>query len=97
LLALGLGNDNRVVFIPAADFHSKFDVPLTTVTKELQCLSDLGAELLSVPEVLRSAQPLRLVWTVPAEQSDPAEPQAHEHKAPAAGEKPGPLQVLSEC
>lgn len=80
LRAVSLVEHNKLAFILSDDFHSKFGVPMPTVTKELQCLRELGAELLSLQDVLQSAQALQLVWTVPAEQADPAEPRVREHR-----------------
>ena len=39
---------------------------------------------MSVKEVLQSPEPLEVVWTVPAEQEDPNEPQAVESLRPGS-------------
>jgi hypothetical protein len=78
LVAVGLDEEDRFVFVVAEDYASKFDVPGQTLAQELARLNEAGASLLNVNEALQSRRPIRVVWTVPAEQPDPADPQALE-------------------
>ncbi len=82
LVAVGLIGQNQIVFIVQDEFRSKFGVPADVVRPELQHLREAGALLLTVQEVLESAEPVEAVWTVPAEQPDPLDPQAFEHVQP---------------
>jgi hypothetical protein len=78
LVALATDVEQRVVFIVNEGYRTKFGVPEQTVVQELACLRTFGALVMSVKEVLQSPEPLEVVWTVPAEQEDPADPQALE-------------------
>ena len=83
LVAVGLDLEQRVVFIVSNDYRAKFGVPDQVMRDELAQLRKLGAVMLSVKEALESREPLEVVWTVPAEQNDPADPQALESTRPA--------------
>jgi hypothetical protein len=82
LVAVGIDDQDRVVFIVSEGFAARFGVADSVIAQELLALAKAGACLLSVREALESAHPLRVVWTVPAEQSNPAEPQATESTPP---------------
>jgi hypothetical protein len=84
LLAIGLDEQEDLIFIVSDGFVSKFDVADKIVARELARLRDAGATLVSRKEVLETARALELVWTVPAEQSKPLEPEAVESERPAA-------------
>jgi len=58
-------------------------VPESTLGEALQRLREHGAVLVSVTETLASHEPIEIVWTVPAEQADPNDPQALESVRPA--------------
>ena len=89
LVAVGLDLEQRVVFIVSNDYRAKFGVPDQVMREELGRLRNLGAVLLSVKEALESREPLEVVWTVPAEQKEPGDPQALESTRPAdAGASP---------
>ena len=89
LVAVGLDCEQRVVFIVSNDYRSKFGVPDQVMIQELAQLRKLGAVLLSVKEALESRDPIEVVWTVPAEQRVPGDPQALESAKPArAGGSP---------
>ncbi len=83
-MAVGLDLEQRVVFIVSNDYRAKFGVPDQVMTEELARLRKLGAVMLSVKEVLEGREPLEVVWTVPAEQENPDDPQALEHTRPAS-------------
>ncbi len=82
LLAVGLDSQERIIFLVSEDFHSKFGVPDATIGKELGQLKSHGALVMSVPEALESPEPIEVVWTVPAEQQNPSDPQALESIRP---------------
>jgi hypothetical protein len=84
LIALGLFEQGDLAFVVSDGFTSKFDVPQQVVGRELPRLSNAGATVLSKREVLVSARALELVWTVPADQPTPLEPEALESIRPAA-------------
>jgi hypothetical protein len=83
LLAVGLFEQSDFVFVVSDGFTSKFDVPQQVVGRELARLSNAGAILLSKSEVFAADRALELVWTVPADQSNPLEPEALESVRPA--------------
>jgi hypothetical protein len=79
---VGLDSQQRVLFIVTERYRSRFGIPDQTVAEELARLREHGALLMSVKEVLQSPEPLEVIWTVPAEQEDPADPQAVENVRP---------------
>ena len=83
LVAVGLDLEQRVVFIVSNDHRAKFGVPDQVMTEEFARLRKLGAVILSVKEALESREQLEVVWTVPAEQKEPGDPQALESTRPA--------------
>jgi hypothetical protein len=87
LVAVGIDVDQRIVFIVAVDYLAKFDVPERALKEELARLIESGARVLSVIEALGSTVALEVVWTVPAEQQNPMDPQALE-SVPALGAEP---------
>jgi hypothetical protein len=82
LVALATDAEQRIVFIVTEGYRAKFGIPEQTVVEELACLRTFGALVMSVKEVLQSSEPLEVVWTVPAEQEDPGDPQALESLKP---------------
>jgi len=82
LVALATDLEQRIVFIVTDGYRTKFGVPEQTVVQELACLRTFGALVMSLSEVLHSPEPLEVVWTVPAEQEDPGDPQALESLRP---------------
>jgi hypothetical protein len=85
LVAVAKDLQQRIVFIVTEGYRTKFGIPEQTVVQELACLRQYGALVMSVQEVLHSPEPLELVWTVPAEQEDPSDPQALESLRPGSG------------
>ena len=84
LLAVGADAEQRVVFIVAEGYRARFGLPEQTVASELGRLRDHGALVLSANEILQNTDPLEVVWTVPAEQENPNDPQAVECLRPDA-------------
>jgi hypothetical protein len=84
LAALGLDKNGVLVFIVSDDCVSKFGVSSNIIRQELIRLREAGAWVLSVEEALGSPQPLEMIWTVPAEQPNPSDPQAIVSEAPQA-------------
>jgi cysteine synthase len=82
LVALAKDLEQRIVFIVTEGYRTKFGIPEQTVVEELACLRTFGALVMSVKEVLQSSEPLEVVWTVPAKQEDPSDPQAVESLRP---------------
>jgi hypothetical protein len=66
------------VFIVNEGYRTQFGVAEQAVVEELARLREHGALMLSVNEILQSPDPLELVWTIPAEQENPSDPQALE-------------------
>lgn len=83
LVAMGLDAQERVVFIVSNDYREKFGVPETTLAEVLDRLSQYGALVMSVAEVLATWISLEVVWTAPVTQLEPNEPRALEHTRPA--------------
>jgi hypothetical protein len=95
LAALATDLEQRIVFIVTEGYRTKFGVPEQTVVQELACLRTFGALVMSVKEVLQSTETLEVVWTVPAEQEDPSDPQALESLRP---DSPAACsEQISEC
>ena len=82
LAALATDSQQRIAFIVTEGYRTKFGLPEQTVVQELACLRTYGALVMSVSEILISHEPLKVVWTVPAEQEDPSNPQAIESLRP---------------
>jgi hypothetical protein len=82
LVGVGLDEQQRVVFVVTDGFRAKFGLPPQTVAKELEGLKEHGAVVLSVGEVLVSPETIEVLWTVPAEQANPDDPQAVESTCP---------------
>jgi hypothetical protein len=82
LVAVGLDAHERLVFIVSNDYRDKFGIPEVTLSEVMNRLKAQGAVILSIAETLASHEPLKLVWTVPAEQPDPTDPQAVESTQP---------------
>jgi hypothetical protein len=82
LVATGTDSQQRIVFIVTEGYRTKFGISEQTVVQELAGLKTYGALVMSVSEVLHSFDPLEVVWTVPAEQKDPSNPQAVESVKP---------------
>jgi hypothetical protein len=82
LKAVGVDSQQRIAFILTESYRTQFGIPAPAVVEELARLREYGALMLSVDEVLQSPDPLELVWTVPAEQENPSDPQAVEHLRP---------------
>ena len=84
LLATATDSEQRVAFIVSEGYRTKFGVSEQMVVQELAGLKTYGALVMSVSEVLHSFEPLEIVWTVPAEQEDPTNPQAVESVRPGS-------------
>ena len=78
LVAVGQDTCERLVFVLTDGYRAKFGVPASTLTEVLDRLSEFGAVVLSVSEVLASSEPLTVVWTVPADQANPEQPEVCE-------------------
>ena len=78
LVAAGTDSQQRIVFIVCENYRTKFGLPELTVAQELARLREYGASLMSMNEVLQNPDPIEVVWTVPANQEDPSDPQAVE-------------------
>jgi hypothetical protein len=75
LVAVDVDGEQRIVFIVSDDYLSKFDVPESAITEELLRLRENGAMIMNVAEALNRPVPFEIVWTAPAEQQDPGDPQ----------------------
>jgi hypothetical protein len=78
LVGVGLDARQRVIFAVTDNYRGKFGVPEQALSQELARLNESGALILSVKELLQSPDPIQVLWTVPAEQENPSEPQALE-------------------
>jgi hypothetical protein len=86
LLAVGADTQQRIVFVVTEGYRAKFDLPEQTVVAELTRLKDYGALVLSASEILQNTDPVEVMWTVPAEQENPNDPQAMEDLRPGSAE-----------
>jgi len=93
LLAVGLDASQRIVFIVNDNYRSKFDVPEKAIRQTQERLREHGAVVISTQEVLENEEPLEVLWTVPGEQPNPAEPQAFETMPPLASAEPPTASV----
>jgi hypothetical protein len=84
LLGVGLDAQDRLVFILCDNYQAQFDVPETALMEVVRRLGAAGAVIMGVRETLTSREPLEVVWSVPAEQSDPDNPDALESTRPPA-------------
>jgi len=82
LVATVLDSLQRIVFVVTEDYPAKFGIPELSVAEELTRLREYGAVVMSIHEVLHSPEPMEVVWTVPAEQADPDDPQVVETPRP---------------
>jgi hypothetical protein len=82
LKAVGTDLQQRIVLIVTESYRTQFGIPEQAVVEELARLREYGALMLSAHEVLQSPDPLELVWTVPAEQENPSDPQVVETLRP---------------
>ena len=78
LIAVGVDADQRVLFVVTDGYQERFDVPERTVRQELSLLKESGTAVMSVTEIVNSRVPLEILWTVPADQENPMDPQASE-------------------
>lgn len=82
LVAVARDHAGRLVFIISNECRPKFGAGESVVQREISKLRENGAVLMSVNQVLESPIQLQVVWTVPAEQTNPADPQVVEHTPP---------------
>jgi hypothetical protein len=86
LKAVGADSQQRIVFIVTEGYRTKFGIQEQIVAQELMRLREYGGFVMSANEVLHSPEPLDVVWTVPAKQDNPSEPQAVENLRPGNAE-----------
>jgi hypothetical protein len=86
LRAVGVDSQQRIVFIVTEGYRTQFGIPVQIVAQELARLREYGGSVMSAREVLHSPEPLEVVWSVPAEQENPSEPQAVENLRPESAE-----------
>ena len=84
LAATGVDARGRIVFIVTEGYRGQFGIPEQTVRGELARLREYDALVMSVEEVLQSSEAMEVVWSVPAEQEDPNDPQAVESPRPGS-------------
>jgi hypothetical protein len=84
LIALGLDAQERLVFVLSENYRGQFGVRHATLGEVLGRLRESGAVILSARELLANADPIEVIWTVPADQPDPTNPEALESTRPAA-------------
>jgi hypothetical protein len=75
LTAVGLDYADRIIFVVTEEYRSRFGVSAQQVSTEEALLTDAGAKLLTIAELLASPDPVKILWTVPAEQTNPNDPQ----------------------
>ena len=78
LAGVALDAAGRVIFITSDDYRSRFGVSEATLASELSQLREHGALIMNAREAIGWREPIAVVWTAPAEQIDPADPQARE-------------------
>ena len=82
LLAVGLDAQERLVFILSDNYRGQFGVRESTVAEVLGQLRELGVVVMGAREALANADPIEVIWTVPAQQADPSTPEARESTRP---------------
>src|SRR5262249_24026310 len=80
LVGLGLIGRSQVAFVVANDYRKKFELPEATVLEVLKQLNESGAVIMSILEILSDRERVEVLWTLPAEQPDPDNPQVVELK-----------------
>jgi hypothetical protein len=83
LIGVGFDARERVVFLLSDNYRGQFGVRAATLGEVLNRLREHGAVILGVKEILANPDPVEVLWTVPAEQEDPASPVARESTRPA--------------
>ena len=78
LIGVGLDAQERVVFVLSDSYRAQFGVRAATLGEVLNRLREHGAVVMGVKETLANADPIEVLWTVPAEQQDPSTPVARE-------------------
>ena len=86
LRAVGVDSQQSIVFIVTQSYRTQFGILEQIVAQELARLREYGGSVMSAKEVLHSPEPLEVVWSVPAEQENPSEPQAVENLRPGSAE-----------
>ncbi len=84
LVGVGLDVRQRVIFVVTDNYRGKFGLPEQAVSLELAKLREYGAVILGIKELLQSPEPIEVLWTVPAQQENPADPQVLESTPPGA-------------
>jgi hypothetical protein len=82
LIAVGLDAEERLVFVVSDNYRAQFGVREATLAEVLGGLREHGAVIMSTKETLANADPIEVIWTVPADQPDPATPEARESTPP---------------
>jgi hypothetical protein len=82
LLAIGLDGQDQIVFVVEDDYRGKFDISDQRLMYELETLKSFGASVISVKEALARPETIEVLWTVPAQQADPSDPQVLESLRP---------------
>jgi len=82
LVAVGLDTQERFVFVITDGYRKQFGVPEQSLAQEFARLEKHGALIRSVSELLHGQDPIEVLWTVPAAQEDPSDPQALESVRP---------------
>jgi hypothetical protein len=88
LQAVGLDSTGRIIFIVNGDYRSKFGVASPAAVQEWTRPLEPEAGIMTVPEILQRPEPLTVVWSVPAQQLDPSDPQAVESLRPQIAASP---------
>ena len=78
LIAVGLDAQERLVFVLSDNYRAQFGVREATLAEVLGRLREHGALIMSAKETLANADPIEVLWTVPADQPDPSTPEARE-------------------
>jgi hypothetical protein len=78
LVGLGLSGRSQVTFIVADDYRNKFELAGGTLIEMLKHLNKSGAIIMSIQEMLHDHERLEVLWTLPASQPDPDNPQVVE-------------------
>jgi hypothetical protein len=78
LIAVGLDARERLVFVLSDNYRAQFGVLEATLAEVLDRLRECGAVIMGAKETLANADPIDVLWTVPADQSNPSSPEARE-------------------
>ena len=83
LVGIGVNGCEQIAFIVSDDYRNKFEIPEATWIELLKQLREGGALIMSISEILADSEAIEVIWTLPTEHPDPANPQVLEMRRPS--------------